>query len=113
MGHKKGINTYAKNPDYRGAGRRPQGSCFAGGCRAADLRRMAPRRVLSRGFLLCHSGPGALCGARRGRCCQAREPSGGRPRTPSTWAEDTHLEHDFIDGSSVGFKVEVFIVVIA
>lgn len=74
---------------------------------------VAPRRVLSRGFLLCHSGPGALCGARRGRCCQAREPSGGRPRTPSTWAEDTHLEHDFIDGSSVGFKVEVFIVVIA
>lgn len=38
MGHKKRINTSAKNPDYRGAGRRPRGSCFAGGRRAADLR---------------------------------------------------------------------------
>lgn len=36
MGHNKRINTYAKNPDYRGAGRRPQGSCFAGGRRAAE-----------------------------------------------------------------------------
>lgn len=35
------------------------------------------------------------------------------PCTPSAGAEDTHLEHDFIDGSSVRFEVEVFIVMIA
>lgn len=38
----------------------------------------------------------------------------GAATNPRAWAEeDTHLEHDLIDGSSVGFKVEVFIVVIA
>lgn len=71
------------------------GGCSAGGSSSATL---APEPC---------AVPGGGAAARPG------EPSGGRPRTPSTWAEDTHLEHDFIDGSSVGFKVEVFIVVIA
>lgn len=39
----------------------------------------------------------------------AHSPAHRRPRP----RRNTHLEHDFVDSSSVRFKVEVFIVVIA
>lgn len=59
---------------------------------------------------LCRTGPGVSTvlqggGARWGVDSPAH-PGPGLSR-------NTHLEHDFIDGSSVRFKVEVFIVVIA
>lgn len=59
---------------------------------------------------LCRTGPGASSvlwdGGARGGACSPAHPGPGPRR-------NTHLEHDFIDGSGVRFEVEVFIVVIA
>lgn len=50
----------------------------------------------------------------QGRTEQHGAPLGVKPRLNSTKpSPDTHLEHDFIDSSSVRFKVEVLVVMIA
>lgn len=73
-----------------------------------------PAWVTRRQFVLCKLGPGALSmlgGGGRWQpetrpCMPAARPAPGLRR-------NTHLEHDFVDSSSVRFKVEVFIVMIA
>lgn len=79
------------------------------GYRTADLWYSPQRSThLLAGFLLCKAGrapPHYVQG----------DPGQQAPALlTQRWAEKhTHLEHDFIDGRSVRFKVEVFIVVIA
>ena len=59
---------------------------------------------------LCKTGPGVSTVLRGGGARQGA----GSPAHPGPGpSRNTHLEHNFIDGSSVRFKVEVFIVVIA
>lgn len=72
-----------------------------------------PTWVTRRQLLLCKPGPGALSSAGRRRLLPARD-SGAWPETLGPGPRrSTHLEHDFVDSSSVRFEVEVLIVVIA